>query len=302
VLTRRHVLKGLLGSVLAGLFSATYGVLVEPSLRLRIQRWQVGPRGWTAGPLRIAVLADLHMCEPWMPLARLRRIVARTNALGADLIVILGDLDAGHRFVSARVPVDRTAGALAELRAPLGVHAILGNHDWWHDRPAQARQAGPSTVAVALAAAGLSVLQNRALRLTAPGGQGFWLAGLDDQLAFPQGNEVFHGLDDLEGTLAQVDDDVPVILLAHEPDIFPRVPDRVALTLSGHTHGGQLRLFGWSPVVPSAYGNRYAYGPVREGGRDLVVSGGLGCSILPLRIGVVPEITVVEIDGAAAVA
>lgn len=106
----------------------------------------------------------------------------------------------------------------------------------------------------------------------------------------------FRGLDDLPGTLAQLTDDAPVILLAHEPDIFPTVPDRVALTLSGHTHGGQVRLFGWSPVVPSAYGNRFAYGHVREGNRDLIVSGGVGCSILPLRLGVVPEITLIEIE------
>ena len=90
-------------------------------------------------------------------------------------------------------------------------------------------------------------------------------------------------------------DDAPVILLAHEPDIFPQVPSRVALTLSGHTHGGQVRLFGYSPVVPSDYGNRYAYGPVEETGRHLVVSGGLGYSGIPVRFGVPPEITVVDL-------
>ena len=85
-------------------------------------------------------------------------------------------------------------------------------------------------------------------------------------------------------------------MLAHEPDIFPQVSDRVALTLSGHTHGGQIRLFGWTPVVPSRFGSRFAYGHVHEKGRDLVVSGGLGCSIIPVRIGSVPEITVVELS------
>lgn len=76
------------------------------------------------------------------------------------------------------------------------------------------------------------------------------------------------------------------------------MPDRVCLTISGHTHGGQVRLFGWSPVVPSAYGNRYAYGVVAEAGRTLVVSGGIGCSIAPIRVGMVPEITVIEIAAA----
>ncbi|SPH17565.1 hypothetical protein DEA8626_01088 [Defluviimonas aquaemixtae] len=296
MITRRGVLKGLLGTFLAGLFVSAYAFFVEPALRTRVKTWRVAPKGWTGGPLKIAVLADLHMCEPFVPLSRLERIVARTNALGADLIVILGDLEAGHRFVTRRVGMDATARVLAGLSAPLGVHAILGNHDWWHDRPAQARGGGPNRIAELLHAAGISVLQNDAVKLGEGSASGpFWLAGLDDQLAIGIGPGRFRGLDDLPGTLELITDDAPAILLAHEPDIFPRVPDRICLTLSGHTHGGQVRFFGWSPVVPSAYGNRFAYGPVREAGRDLVVSGGIGCSILPVRLGVVPEITVVEI-------
>jgi predicted MPP superfamily phosphohydrolase len=87
-------------------------------------------------------------------------------------------------------------------------------------------------------------------------------------------------------------------LLAHEPDIFPKVPRRVSLTLSGHTHGGQVRLFGYSPVVPSAYGNRYAYGHVVENDRNLIVSGGLGFSIAPIRFGVRPEILQIDLGSA----
>lgn len=82
--------------------------------------------------------------------------------------------------------------------------------------------------------------------------------------------------------------------MAHEPELFPAMPARIAASFSGHIHGEQVRLFGWSPVVPSRYGNRYAWGHVREGGRDLVVSGGLGVTHLPLRFGVPPEITLVE--------
>jgi predicted MPP superfamily phosphohydrolase len=95
-----------------------------------------------------------------------------------------------------------------------------------------------------------------------------------------------------------VTDDAPVILLAHEPDIFPRVPEQVSLTLSGHTHGGQVRLFGYSPVVPSRFGNRYAYGHIVESGRSLIVSGGLGCAILPVRFGVPPEIVLIDVGTA----
>lgn len=96
--------------------------------------------------------------------------------------------------------------------------------------------------------------------------------------------------------MAQItDDEAPVIMMAHEPDVFARMPDRVTLTLSGHTHGGQVRFLGWAPIVPSRYGNRYAYGHIREAGRDLVVSGGIGTSQLPIRFGIPPEIVLIEL-------
>jgi uncharacterized protein len=286
-------MRGLLGATLAGLFAGLYVLFIEPAWRLRVQRWKVASPAWTAAPLRVVAIGDIHLGEPYVGLDRLARIVARANALEPDLIVLLGDYAAGHKFITAPVKIADAAPVLAGLQARLGVFAILGNHDWWDDRTAQKRGGGPNLYATALEAAGIPVLSNRAMRL-----DGFWLAGVEDQLALLRGKQGIVGLDDLPGTLAQVTDDAPVILLAHEPDIFPKVPDRVALTLSGHTHGGQIRLFGWSPVVPSRYGNRFAYGHVHEEGRDLVVSGGIGCSILPIRFGVPPEITVVEIAAA----
>ncbi|MFY0619175.1 metallophosphoesterase [Shimia sp.] len=154
--------------------------------------------------------------------------------------------------------------------------------------------AGPNLYADALSAVGISVLSNEARKIPTAG---IWIAGLEDQLAILRGAGRYDGLDDLPATLHQIaDDGAPVVMMAHEPDIFAKMPKRVSLTLSGHTHGGQVRLFGWSPIVPSRYGNRYAYGHVREDGRDLVVSGGIGCSIMPVRFGVVPEITVIEIS------
>jgi predicted MPP superfamily phosphohydrolase len=88
--------------------------------------------------------------------------------------------------------------------------------------------------------------------------------------------------------------------MAHEPDIFPQVPRRVAVTLSGHTHGGQVRLLGYAPIVPSKFKDRYVYGHIVEEGRHLVVSGGIGCSGLPVRFGSPPEIVVVELGMNAA--
>src|SRR3954470_20781405 len=279
-----------------GASTAAYGFGVEPVLRLRVKRYDLSPRQWPADfPLTIAVIADLHACDPWMSLTRIGAIVERTNALNADVIVMLGDYVAGHRHVARTIPAREWASVLAGLKAPLGVHAILGNHDYWDDKTVQREGQGPTIARRALEAAGIPVYENDVQRLTKDG-RSFWLAGLGDQLAYMPARRfrpVRHiGVDDLAATLAKVTDDAPVILLAHEPDIAKRVPARVALQLSGHTHGGQVRLLGWSPVSPS--GKQLTYGHASMN-CDVVVSGGLGCSIMPFRIGVPPEIVLVTL-------
>lgn len=299
MITRRGFFRLLGLGAAAALCAGAYATLVEPLIWRRIKRDRLALPGWPQGSaLKLAILSDIHACEPWMNVARLERIVTATNALGADMIVMLGDFTTGMRLVTRRSPPSEWAPTLARLSAPLGVHAVLGNHDWWEDADAQRRGAGPTAVGEALSAVGIHVMENDAIRIEKDG-YGFWLAGLGDQIAIlphPARDQTgLVGVDDLDATLSQVTTDEPVILLAHEPDIFPKVPDRVALTLSGHTHGGQVRLFGWAPVVPSDYGNRYAYGHVVEEGRHLLVSGGLGLSILPVRFGMPPEINLVEI-------
>ncbi|MCB1350267.1 MAG: metallophosphoesterase, partial [Maritimibacter sp.] len=115
-MTRRGFLKGLLATLLAGLFVSAYGFFIEPAMRLRVQRWRLRRAGWPVDrPLRIAVVADIHAGEPHVPLSRIRQVVRRTNALGADLIVILGDLPAGHRFVTRRVPEADVGAVLGDL-------------------------------------------------------------------------------------------------------------------------------------------------------------------------------------------
>ncbi len=288
-MTRRRFLHALGAGALAGGAVGGYAFGVEPVLRLIVKRWRISHPHWRAGlgPLRIACLADLHAVTPWMPPARIRAIVDKTLALKPDLIVLLGDyVDGVRRFRTGLVPVAEWSAALGRLEAPLGVFAVLGNHDWWLDVEA---------VRTGLNAAGIRVLENEAV----PIGKGkarLWLAGLGDQLAYPLPGGGYRGADDLPGTLAQAASDDPIILLAHEPDIFVQVPSRVTLTLCGHTHGGQVRLpFLGRPVIPSAYGQRFAYGHIVEGGRHLVVSAGLGVSVLPVRFMAPPEITLVTL-------
>ena len=296
--TRRQVLGGFGASALTLGSGGAYAFFIEPRFRLALTRYRLTPPGWDPDlHLRIAVLADIHVCEPYMPLDRVAEIVAAANALRPDLILLLGDYPAGRKVTWHRVPLSDFARLAEGLRAPLGTYAILGNHDWWDDREAMLAGKGPVEIRRLLEARGIPVLENDAVRLV-QNGRPFWIAGLADQEPFvPIGSR--RSLADLPATLAQVSDAAPVILLAHEPDIFVKVPARVSLTLSGHTHGGQIRLLGYSPVLPSRYGQRFAYGHVVEDGRHLIISGGLGVSGVGVRFGVPPEIVLIELGGAA---
>jgi predicted MPP superfamily phosphohydrolase len=309
LISRRQLLKGF-----AALSAGTAGfggyAIAEP-FRLGVTRYKVSPAGWPNGlTLRLAVLADLHACEPWMPVERIRQIVARTNALGPDATLLLGDYVVGQRlgWIGRSVPHEAWAEALAGLKAPLGVHAVLGNHDWWEESEAQRRRVATVKSRSALEAVGIPVYENESVRLK-KGSLPFWIAGLGDQWAYyPRRRRsgrhsekvIYTGRDDLPKTLHRIPARDPVILMAHEPDIFPEVPKRVSLTISGHTHGGQVRLAGYSPIVPSKYGQRYAYGHIVEDTRHLVVSGGLGCSGFPVRFGVPPEVVLIEVAAAPA--
>ena len=298
MLSRRQFLRGL--ATLSFGTAAFGGYAAAEPWRLNVTRYRLTPKGWPKDfRLRLAVIADVHACRPWMSPDRIRQIVARTNALSADCVLLLGDYVAGQRLgrYASKVDGAEWAAALKGLEAPLGVHAVLGNHDWWNDAEAMKRGDGLPDVGRAIQDAGLRLYQNDALRLEKDG-RPFWIAGLGDQIAFVPTRgwrAPRYGIDDLPGTLARAADDAPLILMAHEPDIFPKVPDRVALTVSGHTHGGQLNIFGWRPIVPSRYGQRYAYGRKVEEGRNLIVSGGLGASVVPMRIGAPPELVTIDL-------
>ena len=248
-----------------------YAWQVEPR-RLVIQRDTLSGTGIPA--IDIAIVADLHHGMHPTGDDRVREVVARVNALGADVIVLLGDYHATAGLVED-VPPERTARLLGALRAPLGVYAVLGNHDHWKDAPRTER---------ALTAAGLRVLENRGQMIP---GRRVWLAGLSDD---------FSSLPDEREALRGAPEDVPVIAITHSPDVFPRLTTRVALTLAGHTHGGQLLLpFIGAPWVPSHFGQAYLRGVYRRGHRALYVSSGVGQSIVPLRFRVPPEVNLLRV-------
>ncbi len=229
------------------------------------------------GSVRIAILTDLHVGSPFNGLAKLHDAVQRTNAARPDVICILGDLVIQGVIGGRFVPPEEIAAELKALRSPAGVFAVLGNHDGWLDHDRVKRE---------LEQNGIRVIEESAVRTQTPAGPA-WIAGISD---------LWTGVHDVRAALEAVKDDEPVILLTHNPDVFPTVPARVRLTLAGHTHGGQVRLpFVGRPIVPSRFGQRYAAGHVIEEGRHLFVATGVGTSILPVRFRVAPSVTMLTI-------
>jgi predicted MPP superfamily phosphohydrolase len=239
--------------------------------RLELPRWPAEVDG-----LRLGLISDLHTGAPHVPLAQVTRLVARLNREQPDLVALLGDYASPRVLGGRRIAPEPVAQSLGALSAPLGVFAVLGNHDWWvHGR----------AMGDALAGVGIRVLENAAER-TGP----LWVAGLAD---------LREREPSIGKTFGAIPDGDPVLALSHDPDLFPFIPDRVALTLSGHTHGNQvnvpvLRNF----VTPSHFGTRYGGGHVIEEGRHLYVSRGVGTSTLPGRFRAPPEIGLLELRSA----
>jgi predicted MPP superfamily phosphohydrolase len=243
---------------------------------VRLTRRTLGLPQWPAElrGLRVAVISDLHTGAPHVPLDKVALVVDRVNRERPDLVALLGDY-ADPRVVGADpVSPREVAAALGRLSAPLGLVAVLGNHDWAE---------GGREMTVALRDAGVTVLENEAVEVS----RGLWVAGVADAM---------ERRPDLAAALSAVPEDAPVILLSHDPDVFPRVPARAALTLSGHTHGAQVDL----PILrhrwtPSRFGAHYAGGVFQEDGRVLFVSRGVGTSRLPVRFRAPPEVAMLEL-------
>ena len=298
-LTRRRFLAGAGVAAATTLSLSGYATAYETGSALALAEYAPRPPNWPEElELRIAVVADIHACYPWMSEERIGGIVDVANAQKPDLTVLLGDYVCTHPFVSGYVRPGAWAEQLARLEAPLGVYAILGNHDWWSAAIPTDPPDGSRSVRRALATAGVPLLENQAVRLSLRG-RPFWLIGLGDLLAKVPHPRRGHGADDLWAAMREIDDDAPAILLVHEPYFFPWVPDRIALTLSGHMHGGQVNL----PVIGSpvrllkARSARYIYGEYALGQRRMIVSGGLGTSYAPVRVLRPPEVVMVKLGG-----
>jgi uncharacterized protein len=262
---------------LAGL--AFWAFLIEPN-RLIVHPETIQIVNWPKelSGLRIAIVSDIHTGGPFIDGPKLKDIVDRTNALNPDLIVLLGDYMSPNSWHSHRVEPEVTAATLKNLKAPLGVYSVLGNHDWWYNGEKVRRPFEQN---------GIRVLDDEVAEIKWGDGS-FWLVGLADLWTRPQ---------HISETIAKVPPGATIIALTHNPDIFPRLPPSVPLLLAGHTHGGQVHfpLIG-TPIVPSRFGSKYTAGHLFENGHHLFVTTGIGTSILPVRFRVTPEIVILTIN------
>ena len=254
-----------------------WGFFIEPNLLIvRHETIQISNWPTPLNDLKIAVLADIHAGGAFIDQDKLRLIVKRTNELNPDVIVILGDFISGGRGGTKMEP-EVFAPILKDFKAPEGVYAVLGNHDWWY---------GGNRVRGALEANGIRVLEDEVLPVNVRGAT-FWFAGLADLWTRPQ---------HIAATIDSIPVDQTIIALTHNPDIFPQLPHRVPLLLAAHTHGGQVSLPFIGPVIePSNYGQRYVRGHVVEEGHHLFVTSGIGTSIIPVRFRVTPEIVLLTV-------
>jgi uncharacterized protein len=262
------VIVAALAFVGKGYWNATRDPLVREAT-VKLANWPVG-----TPPVRVLLVSDIHVAGPDMPPERVRAIAAKLNMLKPDLILIAGDLVSEKRLATHIYRTDEVVSSLGVFRAPLGVVAVMGNHDHWFDE---------SGFQSALPKAGLTLLSNEAIK-RGP----LVIGGVDDDFSdHADIAKTFAVMDKLEG---------PRLILTHSPDIIPTLPSRVAAVLAGHTHCGQMvfPLIGAVGDV-SRYGPRFRCGQIVDKGQPVFVTAGLGTSVLWLRYGAPPDVWLVTL-------
>jgi predicted MPP superfamily phosphohydrolase len=279
-ITRRKFIR--LGAATATVALAADSVLIEPN-RLRVVRQQISLERWPErlNGFTIALLSDFHY-DPYFSKHPIHAAVGMVNALQPDLIALTGDFVSLPLFkrndaASAQV-AEPCAEILRQMHAPHGLWAVMGNHDFYSD---------PQHVTSALRAVEIEVLANQSAPIEVSGAR-FWISGVNDVLSHTA---------DLRAALHDVPEGEATVLLAHEPDYADHVARfPIDLQLSGHSHGGQVRV----PFVPPLYlpdlARKYIYGLHQIGALTLYTNPGVGTVGLPVRFNCPPEITLITLQ------
>ena len=260
------------GVALLALALAVWGFVIEPRwVAARVQ--PLGSADWQApASLKVAVAGDWHLTtRAWWRVTSVERATAIVDAINAakpDVVLLPGDLLAGTGDDEA-LPIEEMAAVLGRLKAPQGVYAVLGNHDWWHDGERTAK---------ALTAQGIRVLENASVQLP---GHDIWVVGIGDHST---------GHSQPDKALANVPPGAATLVMMHDPFSFATMPRTRGLVVASHTHGGQVSVPGYGAlIVPGAAPREWAYGWIEHKGRRMYVTSGLGVSILPVRFNMRPE-------------
>lgn len=243
--------------------SAYFETLKVTSYRLASARWPADLL-----PIKIAFLSDLHVGCMSVPLEKVDAIVAQVNALQPDLILLGGDFVVGGRAKTdpRYIKPSAIAEKLKKLKAPLGVISVLGNHDWRHDG---------EEIRTALQENSITVLENDFVHIPY-GKKGFYVAGLADYMTRQPA---------YKDTIDAMPSDYPIVVLSHDPYTFKDMPSGVLVQLSGHTHGGQVSLPLVGPITNPTPGAplKWLYGLIEDGNKHMIVTSGVGTSVLPIK-------------------
>jgi hypothetical protein len=223
--------------------------------------------------LKIVFASDFHI-KPNQK-KRLSEIISLINKQNADIVLSTGDFVYGHKE-NLSMPIEDILEQFKNIKSKYGFYTALGNHDRWISK---------ENIKEKLKNNNINVLSNSNIKIDL-NEKSLYIAGLEDM---QRGNPNIE--------LALKNTQNPIILLTHSPDMFPKVPTNVNISFAGHVHGGQIRLpFFGAIIIPSEFGNKYAFGLIEKNHKKMIVTKGIGNSILPVRFNCKPEIVVIDFE------